>query len=292
MNRDLADEITKKIITLMETNGSDWRRPWLGDGLAKNIASGKSYRGINIPILGSTGFSSNTWGTYKQWGEVGAQVRKGEKATQIFFWKPLDINDRVTEEEKHILMARSYSVFNRDQVDNSPPEKKDERTPIERHAEFDRIIAATGAAITYGGDRAAYIPSQDRIVMPKAEQFRTTEGFCGVLAHETAHWSGAPTRLNRDLSGRFGDKAYGLEELIAETSAALTCIAAGVIPEPRAESAKYLNNWIEAMREDKRIIVTVFSKAQAATDFILGERPTPEPTRPEPATSSPTLQPI
>jgi hypothetical protein len=55
-----------------------------------------------------------------------------------------------------------------------------------------------------------------------------------------------------------------------------------VIPEPRAESAKYLNNWIEAMKEDKRIIITVFSKAQAATDFILKEEPghEPAPTRP------------
>jgi antirestriction protein ArdC len=156
------------------------------------------------------------------------------------------------------------------------------RTPIERHAEFDRIIEATGASIAFGGDRAAYIPSQDRIIMPKADQFKSTEGYCGTLAHECAHWAGAPSRLNRDLSGRFGDRAYSLEELVAETSAALTCVAAGVIPEPRAESAKYLNNWVEAMREDKRIVVSVFSKAQAATDFILKTAESvPEPTRPD-----------
>ena len=73
-----------------------------------------------------------------------------------------------------------------------------------------------------------------------------------------------------------------MEELIAETSSALTCVAAGVIPEPRAESAKYLNNWVEAMREDKRIVVSIFSKAQAAADFILQTAETaPAPSRPD-----------
>jgi antirestriction protein ArdC len=283
LNRDLAQQITDRLVRLMQENGSDWRRPWLGDGIAKNIVSKKSYRGINIPILGLSAYSSAYWGTYKQLTQLGAQVKKGERATHIFFWKELNIKDRETEEDKRILMARSYAVFNLEQCDNAPIIPTEIRTPIERHAEFDRIIAATGAQITYGGDRAAYIPSQDRIVMPKADQFKTTEGFCGVLAHECAHWTAHASRLARNLSGRFGDRAYALEELVAETSAALTCIAAGVIPEPRAESAKYLNNWVDAMKEDKRVIVTVFSKAQAATDFILktSQRPEPEPTRPD-----------
>jgi hypothetical protein len=96
--------------------------------------------------------------------------------------------------------------------------------------------------------------------MPAPDQFMSTEGYCSTLAHEAAHWMSHPTRLNRELGKRFGDKAYGLEELIAETSAALTCIAAGIIVEPRAETAKYLNHWVEAIRENKKIIITVFNK--------------------------------
>jgi antirestriction protein ArdC len=34
--------------------------------------------------------------------------------------------------------------------------------------------------------------------------------------------------LNRDLSGRFGDHAYGAEELIAELSAAFWCAQFGL----------------------------------------------------------------
>ena len=178
MRADLSQEITDKLIKLMLENGSDWRRPWLGDGIAKNIVSKRSYRGVNIPILGLSPYASQYWGTYKQISELGGQVRKGEKSTHMFFWKPLSVKDKDSEEARQILMARVYAVFNADQCDNLPVPAAETRTPIERHAEFDRIIAATGANITHGGDRAAYIPSQDRIVMPTLDQFKTFEGYC------------------------------------------------------------------------------------------------------------------
>jgi antirestriction protein ArdC len=283
MRADLAQQITDKILKLMEENGSDWRRPWLGDGIAKNIFSKKSYRGVNIPILGLSGYSSPWFGTYKQWSELGAQVRKGEKSTAIFFWKPLHIKDKETEADRQILMARSYAVFSIEQVENAPAVETEIRPPLERHAECDRIIEATGAQITYGGDRAAYIPSQDRIVMPRPEQFLSPEGYYGTLCHEATHWAGHESRLNRNLKGRFGSETYAFEELIGKTGSALICAAAGIIPEPRADTAKYLNNWIAVLKNDKHAIISAFSHAQRAADFILNDEPahTPEPTRPD-----------
>ncbi|MBP6728813.1 MAG: DNA primase, partial [Microthrixaceae bacterium] len=35
------------------------------------------------------------------------------------------------------------------------------------------------------------------------------------------HWTGHADRLNRDLTGRFGDDAYAAEELVAELGAAM-----------------------------------------------------------------------
>lgn len=213
---------------------------------------------------------------------MGAQVRKGEKATAIFFWKPYAVKDRETEEEKLIMLARTYSVFAADQVDNAPVLEIEQRPEIERHAECDRIITATGAAISYGGDRAAYIPSLDRIIMPTAPQFESRDAFYSTQFHELGHWSGAPSRLDRSLKGRFGDSSYAFEELIAETAAALVCAATGIIPEPRKETAQYLNGWMRGMRDDKQAIVRAFSLAQRAADFILKDEggPEPEPIRP------------
>jgi antirestriction protein ArdC len=290
MRPDLAATITEKLLDLMTKHGSNWRQPWTGSGLYRNAVSKKPYRGVNQLITAISGHASPFFATYRQWGELGAQVRKGEKATAIFFFKPYAIKDRETEEEKQIMLARSYSVFNAAQVDNPPPLVVEKRPEIERHAECERIIAATGAAVSYGGDKAAFIPSLDRIVMPTANQFESRDAFYSTHFHELGHWSGAPQRLDRNLKGRFGDPAYAFEELIAETSAAFICAAIGIIPEPRTETAQYLNGWMRGMRDDKGAIIRAFSHAQRAADFILKDNapaPEAEPTRPENEPSQP-----
>jgi antirestriction protein ArdC len=282
MRPDLAETVTAKLLTLMATHGTSWRTPWVGQGLQRNAASKKPYRGINTVILMTSGFQSPFFATYKQWGELGAQVRKGEKSTAIFFWKPFNIKDRETEEEKQIMLSRTYAVFNLSQVDNAPALVIEKRPEIERHAECDRIIAETGAAIHYGGDKEAFIPSHDTVIMPTPNQFESRDAFYSTAFHELAHWTGHRSRLDRNLKGRFGTESYAGEELIAECSAALTCATTGVIPEPRKESAQYLNSWMKVLRDDKRAIISAFSHAQRATDYIMQDQVAPEaaPTRP------------
>ena len=244
----------------------------------------KPYRGINQLITATSGYSEPWFATYKQWHDLGAQVRKGERATAIFFFKPFNVKDRETEQEKQIMLARTYSVFNVAQVDNPPPLEITIRPEIERHADCDRIITDTGAEISYGGDRAAYSPSQDKIILPAPKQFESRDAFYGTAFHELSHWSGGEKRLNRNLKGRFGDQSYAFEELIAESASAFILAGIGIVPEPRKETAQYLNGWVKALRDDKKAIVTAFSHAQKAADFILKDESAPEvePTRPGP----------
>jgi antirestriction protein ArdC len=283
MRADLAETISAKLIDLMEKHGSNWRQPWTGSGLYRNAVSNKPYRGINQLITATSSYAEPWFATYKQWHDLGAQVRKGEKATTIFFFKPFNVKDKETEQEKQIMLARTYSVFNIAQVENPPPLEITTRPEIERHADCERIIAETGAEIGYGGDRAAYIPSQDRIILPAPKQFESRDAFYSVAFHELSHWSGGEKRLNRNLKGRFGDQSYAFEELIAESASAFILAGIGIVPEPRKETAQYLNGWIRALRDDKKAIVTAFSHAQKAADFILKDEPAleVEPTRPD-----------
>ena len=77
------------------------------------------------------------------------------------------------------------------------------------------LFSSLPALVKRGGDRAFYSPTGDFIQMPPFTQFKSPEGYVSTMCHELGHWSGAPSRLNRDLSGRFGDERYGMEELIA-----------------------------------------------------------------------------
>ncbi|MGA8594777.1 MAG: zincin-like metallopeptidase domain-containing protein [Bryobacteraceae bacterium] len=118
------------------------------------------------------------------------------------------------------------------------------------------------------GEHAYYSNSEDAIHMPAFTKFKSAAGFYGTLAHEYGHWAGAPTRLNRDLTGRFGDQKYATEELVAELTSAMLCAYLALPLEPRTDHAPYMQNWLTALRTDKRAIFTAASKAQEAANYL------------------------
>jgi antirestriction protein ArdC len=85
------------------------------------------------------------------------------------------------------------------------------------------------------------------------------------------HWSGAKQRLDRDLSARFGSESYAIEELIAELGAAFLCGDLGINPEPRADHAQYISNWLKVLKDDKRAVFTAASKASEAANWLIGQ---------------------
>src|SRR3984885_15495758 len=94
---DIHQHITAQIVRAIERGAGEFRLPWhrsAGNIMRPvNVASKKPYRGVNILALWATaeekGFTSGTWGTYRQWTESGARGRKGEKDDFIVFCKEL-----------------------------------------------------------------------------------------------------------------------------------------------------------------------------------------------------------
>jgi antirestriction protein ArdC len=114
----------------------------------------------------------------------------------------------------------------------------------------------------------------DLIEMPDRERFiatstsNATEAYYATQFHELTHWTGHPSRLNRDLSDRFGDHAYAMEELVAELGAAFLCADLGVTNVPRPDHAAYVASWLEVLQNDTRAIFAAAARAHAATDFL------------------------
>ncbi|RWX58087.1 antirestriction protein, partial [Mesorhizobium sp. M4B.F.Ca.ET.089.01.1.1] len=130
------------------------------------------------------------------------------------------------------------------------------------------FVKNTAAKISYGGTKACYRPSIDDILMPDRNRFDSEVHLYSTLLHEVAHFSGAKHRLDRDLTGRFGNEAYAMEECIAELAASFICADLGVAHDPRDNTAAYLANWLAVLKNDKRAIITVAAKAQAAADYL------------------------
>lgn len=271
--RDVQQEITDRFIEAIEGNLIEgrWVCPWnkLGAGLPKNVVSGKAYRGMNLLILAMSGRGSNEWATYKQWAEKGAQVRKGEKGTAIL--APIIKNvDDAGQTEKRLVGFRGATIFNAEQVDGYTPAPVVEIPEFARLETAEAFITNTGATIGHGGDRAFYMPSQDRIQMPERGQFADASNYYGTIFHELIHWTKEKGRKDRSFGAeRFGDNGYAMEELVAEIGASFLCAEFAIHAGFRDDHAKYVKSWLDQMKGDSRAIMTAASHAQAAVDFLL-----------------------
>ncbi|MCE0498696.1 MAG: ssDNA-binding domain-containing protein [Methylacidiphilales bacterium] len=271
----LYADVTATIIKDLEAGTAPWVKPWkngnTGGILPRNAATNRSYNGINIPILWHAqithGYRTACWMTYKQAQERGAQVRAGEKSTHVVFTKNINVKDEETDEEKKIGMLKAYSVFNVAQIDGLEPVAGNPSLHLpERRDAVTSFIAATKADIRIGGDRACYVPALDFVCQPPESAFKGREHFLATSLHETIHWSGHKTRLDRDLKSRFNEKAYAAEELIAELGAAFLCAHLGITGE--LKHADYIASWIDLLKGDDRAIFTAASQASKAADYL------------------------
>ena len=292
---DVYTRVTDAIVAAIESGmakGKDWRMPWHrrrdpggSPMLPVNVARGAAYRGVNTLALWAAaeakGYPGGLWGTYRQWAELGGQVRKGERAATVVFWRFPDAakeggeaedGEEAEEGARRGPWARAYAVFNAAQVDGAAlPASTAPRLPeAARIAEAEAFFAALpGLDLRHGGNAAFYSPSTDHVQMPPFAHFRSGEGYYATLAHEAAHWTGHPSRLARDLTGRFGSGAYAAEELVAELGAAFALAALGLVAEPREDHARYVAHWLGLLRGDLRAIFTAAGKAQAAADWLI-----------------------
>lgn len=280
-SRDLYQAVTDRIVAALEAGTKPWQKGWAGGGLQLR-SCGAEYRGINQLLLGLTaaeaGYSSPYWLTFKQALELGGAVRKGEKSTEIVFYKKLTVADRDAPEgeedrKKQIPLLRSYRVFNAEQCDGLParftPAPSVLASSKERDAIAEAALRSSGATIREGGGQAFYSPSSDHVQMPPFEAFETTGGYLATLAHELTHWTGHGSRLDRLKGSPFGSPHYAREELVAEIGAAFICARLAIAGEHLDNHAAYLASWLRVLREDKRAIFKAAALAQLAADLVL-----------------------
>lgn len=259
---DLYQIITDKIIDKLEAGTIPWMQPW--QDAAVNWVTQKSYRGINQLLL-----KPGEYATFNQIKKAGGRVKKGEKSELIIFWKLIEIED----EDKMIPLMRYYRVFKvGEQTEGlETKRKKNKHNPIE---EAEQVFKGYQEP-TYKewGVGAYYNPKDDIVNVPPREDFISIHAYYSTLFHEMVHSTGHKERLNRDgITGAImhGSEKYCKEELIAEIGASFLCGHTGIENYTLDESAAYIDFWLKALKEDKKIIVSSSQQAQKAVDYILG----------------------
>ncbi len=295
----IREEMVQAILVSMEKNPVEWESGWnnIGADSPINGKTGKSYRGVNFLYLWlvgkENGYEDSRWVTFNQAKELGASVRKGEKSFPVLFYelydrktkrpydsrttKDMSDEERAAYEHENVYAVLKYSrVFNAAQCANFPKRdieslKMSEEDRAKQNALIENIIANSGAPIKYdGGNRAYYSPMTDSIHLPGIEVFHSMQDYYATALHEIAHSTGHESRLNRDLTGKFGQADYAVEELRAELACVFMQVEQGIRLEGKhiENHAAYLNNWLSVVKGDKSIFFKAASDAQKIADYV------------------------
>lgn len=273
---DVYQIVTDKIIAALEGGTIPWRKPWKASEQApRNFVSKKAYRGMNAFLMQLTPYSCPYWVSFKQAQGLGGSVKKGEKGSIVVFWSFIDKKDENGKEQK-IPFLRYYTVFNLEQCEGIEWEMPSStRNEFEAIDEAEKIASAYPKAprLRHFGDSANYQPSLDLVTMPERTAFDTPANYYATLFHEFAHSTGHESRLNRagiTEFDRFGSERYAKEELIAEMASAFLCAEAGIVNTVET-SAAYIQGWLKALKNDRKLVVTAAGAAQKAADHILAK---------------------
>jgi antirestriction protein ArdC len=260
------DAVTEQILKELETGTPPWTQSWQ-PRLPKNLISLKEYRGINVLLLWvaamKKGYRNPFWLTFKQAGDSGGKIKKGEKATWIVYAAKVKKEDEKGGEHEYSFL-KWYYVFNLEQTEGIPIEAP----PVKPIEEVEAFIEAIEANVIHGNTRAYYLPKFDQIHLPDPEDFNTMADYYMVSLHEHTHWTGHPSRLKRPLVGKYGSEEYAEEELVAELGSAFLCSHLQVPSRLREDHAAYIKSWIRILKEDRRAIFTAAGKATKAAEYL------------------------
>ena len=195
----------------IEQGVSPWQKPWTPGARRRpeNIQTGTPYRGSNSVYLSVTqtakGYRDNRWATYKQIHDMGGQVRTGEKATHVLFYKFDDQQEKAgaaEQEQTRPPMVRVYAVFNVEQADHVTLDRRDDQDnepEWKAHQTAERVIQESGIHVAHvRGDRAFYNMQTDKVTLPEREQLATANGYYQTALHELGHATGHPARMDHD----------------------------------------------------------------------------------------------
>lgn len=279
----LHQEITDKIVAMLQQGEIPWTKPWVCGGQILSYASGKPYSLLNRMLLGRPG----EYATFKQVQEAGGRVRKGAKSERIYFYKPI-ITEVISEEngkqvikQKISLIFKAYNVFHLSDTQGLKPRWTKETSFTNENKTHE---IAEGIVQSYTDrekirlihseeDSAFFSPSQDKVQLPPINKFNSSNDYYGVLFHELTHSTGIKARLNRFTEGPqpFGSEDYSKEELVAEMGSAMMLAELGLETNTtHTSNAAYIQNWLTHIKGDANMVVSAASKAEKAINYIMG----------------------
>lgn len=279
---ELVGGVRDRLIAELETaDPATWKPSWRDDSLPMNPITGKPYRGWNAFWLmfatHDRKYGTGRYAGFNQLKERGAIVRKGEKGVPILRPQLIKKEDE-DGNVKEFLVFRGATVFNIDQTDGGDESLRAIAADLpesERLKILDDTLAELGVNVRTQNMTPHYDPTGDYVSMPEFAKGTSAVEWSSTLAHETVHWTGGASRLNRPSVTNYGTskqtRAY--EELVAEIGSAMLLAAHGIEAPFRQDHAPYIKGWIQLLKDDSTALERAFKDAQAALNYMLEKSP-------------------
>lgn len=285
------ENFVNMVIESLDKGKIPWQKDWNESSCEMcmtNPVTGTKYKGVNNFRLLVTSiikeYEDNRWVTFKQASDNGWHIKKGEKGTPIEIFKFYDKSTKKDldmrmynalkpeEQSKYFsenvyVVIKNYTVFNAQQIDGMPTQELKQKIQPE-YTKIDKIIENCGVPVHHQGTQAFYSAKRDVIYLPEKSAFLSESGYYATALHEIIHSTGHESRLNRDLSGKFGTKSYAMEELRAEFGSVYIGMEKGLNYNYENNIA-YIQSWSEILKNDKNILFTTWKDGEKAAKMVL-----------------------
>lgn len=269
--------VTDRILAELEKGKIPWEKPWIG-GIDCPIkhTTGEPYSILNQILLGEPG----EYLTLNQCNKEGGRIKKGAKAKLVVFWKIIEKEDEKSKTQK-IPVLRYYNVFHINDCEGIKPKFEREQHPngATKAQNAENIVSEyssrTNLEISHANQlQAYYMPRKHLVNIPDMDRFKSTEGYYSTFFHELVHSTGNKKLLNRfpddAKQAAFGSDSYSREELVAEIGANMLLHSMEMdTDKSNRNSVAYVQSWLHALKNDKRLIVSAAGHAEKAVKLIL-----------------------
>lgn len=288
-------KLVEQILDDIENKNFSWSKVWQTNDLV-NAITDKPYSGVNIIYL-SLAAAYKKWEdprflTFKQAKKQGWKIAKNAQSVRLekwfFYGKKEEIDpDTGTKIEKQFELeqpiCKIFYVFNAADCIGIPPMQKPNQ-PEYSNQELKTIyqVLKESSAIPVIDDVYVKTPNYnqlfDVINLPTQEQFdvfagTSPHGQIATLAHEMAHSTGHPKRLNRFNvlePVQFGSSEYAKEELVAGFSS-IFLQARMKLKVQDAEihnDTAYIQSWSQLLKKEPMALFEAAKLAEKAADFL------------------------
>lgn len=177
--------------------------------------------------------------------------------------------DRILKGKDKKFTFQSYIVFNGSSVEGIPekefkPILKDNVSKI-----IDNIIESSNVPINFSAqEKAMFLPSGNRIVMPLRETFKNERACLSTLLHELGHATGFD---RDDLPKGNNIEEYATEELKAEFTSLFVQSDLGINLADESvlqNSAEYIAAWKHLLGDNATYLDKVLKEAQKRSQVI------------------------